>query len=188
MFFIYIYLFFNNIFFVFFLHDDEINLPTYLVIWVKSKQSVCSAILLYSGTFYSLFLPFFVLEIFKFKHDKVFARHYASISKSHLNSCVQGNVNQIAIFQFFKGFYRQLYNLLPWSQNGAKSFKRFYSEIYVYICSNLNNNNDVFFNTVLQIHYINILDKLYKLQNSSLVGQGTAVRMGRFLVQTPWRT
>ena len=35
----------------------------------------------YSSTFYSLFLPFFVLEIFKFKYDKVFVRHSASISK-----------------------------------------------------------------------------------------------------------
>ena len=32
-------------------------------------------------TFYSLFLSFFVLEIFKFKYDKVFIRHSASISK-----------------------------------------------------------------------------------------------------------
>ena len=33
---------------------------------------VCSITLLYSSTFYSLFLPFFVLEIFKFKYDKDF--------------------------------------------------------------------------------------------------------------------
>ena len=51
------------------------------VIWVKWKQSVCSITLLYSSTFYSLLLPFFVLEIFKFKYDKVFVRHSASISK-----------------------------------------------------------------------------------------------------------
>ena len=36
-----------------------------LVIWVKWKQSVCSIILLWCITFYSLYLPFFVLEIFK---------------------------------------------------------------------------------------------------------------------------
>ena len=42
---------------------------------------VCSITLLYSSTFYSLFLPFFVLEIFKFKYDKVFVRYSASISK-----------------------------------------------------------------------------------------------------------
>ena len=35
----------------------------------------------YSSTFYSLFLPFFVLEIFKFKYDKFFVRHSASTSK-----------------------------------------------------------------------------------------------------------
>ena len=52
-----------------------------LVIWVKRKQSVCSIILLYSSTFYSLFLPFFILEIFKFKYDRFFVRHSASISK-----------------------------------------------------------------------------------------------------------
>ena len=37
--------------------------------------------LLYSSTFYSLFLPFFVLEIFKFKYGTVFIRYSASISK-----------------------------------------------------------------------------------------------------------
>ena len=52
------------------------------VIWVKWEQSVCSITLLYFSTFYSLFLPFFVLEIFKFKYDKVFVRHSASISKN----------------------------------------------------------------------------------------------------------
>ena len=51
------------------------------VICLKWEQSVCSITLLYSSTFYSLFLPFFVLEIFKFKYDKVFVRHSASISK-----------------------------------------------------------------------------------------------------------
>ena len=51
------------------------------VIWVNWKQSVSSITLPYSSTFYSLFLPFFVLEIFKFKYDKFFVRHYASISK-----------------------------------------------------------------------------------------------------------
>ena len=52
-----------------------------LVVWIKWKWLVCSITLLYSSTFYSLFLPFFVLEIFKFKYDKVFVRHSASISK-----------------------------------------------------------------------------------------------------------
>ena len=51
------------------------------VIWVKWKLSVFSVTLLYSSTFYSLFLPIFVLVIFKFKYDKVFVRHSASISK-----------------------------------------------------------------------------------------------------------
>ena len=51
------------------------------VIWVKWKHSVCSITLPYSSTFYSLFLPFFVLEIFKFKYNKFFVRHSVSISK-----------------------------------------------------------------------------------------------------------
>ena len=51
------------------------------VIWVKWKQSVCCIILLYSSTFYSLFLPFFMLEIFKLKYDKFFVRHSAFIFK-----------------------------------------------------------------------------------------------------------
>ena len=46
--------------------------------WNGNSQYVT---LLYSRTFYSLFLPFFVLEIFKFKYDKVFVRNSASISK-----------------------------------------------------------------------------------------------------------
>ena len=50
------------------------------VIRVKWKKSVCFTTLLYSSTFYSLFLAFFVLKIFKFKYDKVFLRHSASIS------------------------------------------------------------------------------------------------------------
>ena len=51
------------------------------VIWVKWEQSVCSITLLYSSNFYSFFLSFFVLEIFKFKYGKVFVKHSASISK-----------------------------------------------------------------------------------------------------------
>ena len=52
-----------------------------LVIGVKWKQSVCSITLLYSSTFYSLFIPFFVLEIFKFNYDTFFIRNSAAISK-----------------------------------------------------------------------------------------------------------
>ena len=52
------------------------------VIWVKWEQSECSINLPYFSTFYSLFLPFFVLEIFKLKYDKFFVWHSASISKS----------------------------------------------------------------------------------------------------------
>ena len=50
-------------------------------IWVKWKQPECFITPPYSSTFYSLFLPFFVLEIFKFMYDKFFGRHSASISK-----------------------------------------------------------------------------------------------------------
>ena len=49
--------------------------------YLSEMKIVCSITLLYSSTFYSLFLPFFVLEIFKFNYDKVFIRHSASISK-----------------------------------------------------------------------------------------------------------
>ena len=59
----------------------KVNFGFLLVIWAKWKQSVCSIIRLYSSTFYSLFLLFFVLEIFKFKCNKFFVRHSASISK-----------------------------------------------------------------------------------------------------------
>ena len=49
--------------------------------WNENSQYVCFITLVYSSTFYSLFLSFFVLEIFKFKYDKVFVGHSASISK-----------------------------------------------------------------------------------------------------------
>ena len=49
--------------------------------YLSEMKIVCSITLLYSSTFYSLFLPFFVLEIFKFKYGKVFVKHSASISK-----------------------------------------------------------------------------------------------------------
>ena len=49
--------------------------------YLSKMRIVCSITLLYSSTFYSLFLPFFVLEIFKFKYDKVFVRHSAFIPK-----------------------------------------------------------------------------------------------------------
>ena len=51
------------------------------VIWVKWKGSVGSITRHGSSAFYSLFLTFFVLEIFKFKYDKFFVRNSASISK-----------------------------------------------------------------------------------------------------------
>ena len=51
------------------------------VTWVKWKQSVFSITLSYSSAFYSLFLPFFFLELSKFKYGKFFVRHSASISK-----------------------------------------------------------------------------------------------------------
>ena len=51
------------------------------VIWVKWKQSVSPVTLPYSSIFHSLFLSFFVLEIFKSKYDKSFVRHSAFISK-----------------------------------------------------------------------------------------------------------
>ena len=49
----------------------------------------CSITLPCSSTCCSLFISFFALEIFKFKYDRFFARHSASISKfkfSNLNS------------------------------------------------------------------------------------------------------
>ena len=59
----------------------NVNCRFLLVIWVKWKQSACSITLLYSSTFYRLFLPFFVLEKFKFKYDTFFVRNSATISK-----------------------------------------------------------------------------------------------------------
>ena len=59
----------------------KVNCRFSLVIWVKWKQSVCSITLFYSSAFYSLFLPFFVLEIFKFKYDTFFVRNSAATSK-----------------------------------------------------------------------------------------------------------
>ena len=59
----------------------KVNCRFLLVIWVKQKQSVCSITFLYSSNFYSLFLPFFVLEIFKFKFDTFFVRNSGAISK-----------------------------------------------------------------------------------------------------------
>ena len=59
----------------------KVNYRFLLVIWVKWKQSVCSITLLYSSTFYSWFLTFFVLEIFKFKYDTFFVRNSAATSK-----------------------------------------------------------------------------------------------------------
>ena len=51
------------------------------VTWAKWKQSICSVTLPCSSTFYSLFILFFVLEIFEFKCRNFFVRHSASISK-----------------------------------------------------------------------------------------------------------
>ena len=49
--------------------------------YLSKMRIVCSITLLYSSTFYSLFLPSFVPKIFKFNYHKVFVRHSASISK-----------------------------------------------------------------------------------------------------------
>ena len=49
--------------------------------YLSKMEIVCSITRLYSSLFYSLFLPFFILKIFKFKYYKVFVRHSASISK-----------------------------------------------------------------------------------------------------------
>ena len=57
--------------------------------YLRKMRIVCSITPLYSSTFYSLFLPFFVLEIFKFKCDKIFVRHLLPFPDSNdLNSCV----------------------------------------------------------------------------------------------------
>ena len=54
----------------------------FFISYLSEMKIVCSITLLYSSTFYSLFLPFFVLESFKFKYEKAFVRNFASISKS----------------------------------------------------------------------------------------------------------
>ena len=58
----------------------KVNWEFLWVIWIKWKLSVCS-IILYSSAFYSLFISFFILEIFKFQCDRFFVRHSASIPK-----------------------------------------------------------------------------------------------------------
>ena len=50
----------------------ERKLRGFSVFWVKQKQSACSITLPYSSTFYSLFLPFFVLEIQVFRQTFCF--------------------------------------------------------------------------------------------------------------------
>ena len=49
--------------------------------YLSEMKIVSSTTLPYSSTFYSLFLPFFILEIFKFKYGKFFVRYSGSISK-----------------------------------------------------------------------------------------------------------
>ena len=44
--------------------------------YLSEMKIVCCITLLYSSTFYSLFLSFFFLKIFKFKYDKVFIIFY----------------------------------------------------------------------------------------------------------------
>ena len=61
-----------------------------LVIWVKWKQSVCSRILLHSNTLYTLFVPFFVQGIYKFKCDNFLSDillQYPNLNDS--NNCVE---------------------------------------------------------------------------------------------------
>ena len=53
----------------------------WVFIYSLSEMKIWSVTPLYSSPYYSFFLPFFVLEIFKIKDDKVFIRHSASISK-----------------------------------------------------------------------------------------------------------
>ena len=53
----------------------------FFISYLSEMKTVSMLTLHYSSAFYSLFLPFFVLEIFKFKYDKFFVRNSASISK-----------------------------------------------------------------------------------------------------------
>ena len=50
--------------------------------------------LYYSSTFYSLFLAFFVLKIFKFKYGKFFIRHSASISNFKAHTWISCSDNE----------------------------------------------------------------------------------------------
>ena len=59
----------------------ESKLRVFISYQSEMKTVSIMYIFFYSSTFYSLFLRFFVLEIFKFKYDKFFARHSASNSK-----------------------------------------------------------------------------------------------------------
>ena len=60
----------------------EGRLQVFISYQVKWKQSVCSINFLYSSTLYSLFLLFFVLEIFKFKYIwQVICQTFSFLSK-----------------------------------------------------------------------------------------------------------
>ena len=78
---------------------------------MKWKQSVSSITLPCTSTFYSLFLPFFVVEIFKFKYDKFFVVHSASISKFKLfeqpwpmHNHTKNTYNPGVVFKFLQYF------------------------------------------------------------------------------------
>ena len=56
--------------------------------------------LYYSCTFYSLFLAFFVLKIFKFKYGKFFIRHSASISNFKAHTWISCSDNETSYLGF----------------------------------------------------------------------------------------
>ena len=76
----------------------KVNWFFFLVIWVKWKQSVCS-IILYSSTFYSLFLPFLALKICKFKYIYL-ASFLSNVLLPFPNSSDLNNCGSIVYYLF----------------------------------------------------------------------------------------
>ena len=59
----------------------EGNLQVFISYVSEMKTVICPITLPCFNTFYSLFIPFFVLEIFKFKYGQFFCQNSISISK-----------------------------------------------------------------------------------------------------------
>ena len=102
----------------------ELNCMFFSVIWMKWKQSASSITLPYSSTFYTLFLSFFVLEIFKFKDDKFFVRHSASIFEFKWSEQPSHSQTLEAAHK-----YKNLHLKIRWSRENIFDFQ-FHGQIF----------------------------------------------------------